>query len=187
LTKSSDEKSDNGAEAAEDYEVGYCKPPKWTRWQKGQSGNPSGRKKRRPPENAAEMLQDLLDEKVTVTDGSGRRKKMSRLNALLMNQLNKAFQNPRAFDQVMKLLTDLNKTSASQGYSGVLVVPQQLSVEDWEVVAEENQRKHRNPASHYLEPGKPDLSGPWNDLPGRAERVLAERTRGVEKSEDKED
>ena len=30
----------------EEYEVGYSKPPKHTQWQKGQSGNPSGKKKK---------------------------------------------------------------------------------------------------------------------------------------------
>lgn len=29
----------------EEDEVGYCKPPKHSRWQKGQSGNPRGRPK----------------------------------------------------------------------------------------------------------------------------------------------
>ena len=29
-----------------EYEVGYSKPPKHTQWQKGQSGNPSGKKKK---------------------------------------------------------------------------------------------------------------------------------------------
>ncbi|WP_165354860.1 DUF5681 domain-containing protein [Tropicimonas sp. IMCC6043] len=28
-----------------DYDVGYGKTPKHTQWQKGQSGNPSGKKK----------------------------------------------------------------------------------------------------------------------------------------------
>jgi len=32
--------------SAEAYEVGYGKPPKATRFQKGKSGNPSGRPKK---------------------------------------------------------------------------------------------------------------------------------------------
>jgi len=32
-------------DGGDDVEVGYGKPPKHTRWQKGQSGNPRGRKK----------------------------------------------------------------------------------------------------------------------------------------------
>lgn len=32
----------------EDDEVGYQKPPKKSQWQKGQSGNPSGKKKAEP-------------------------------------------------------------------------------------------------------------------------------------------
>ncbi|MCB7129877.1 MAG: hypothetical protein J3T61_10120 [Candidatus Brocadiales bacterium] len=33
---------------SDDYKVGYGKPPKHTRWQKGQSGNPKGRLKKQP-------------------------------------------------------------------------------------------------------------------------------------------
>ncbi len=37
--------SDNQSEDGRDYDVGYGKPPKSTRWKKRQSGNPSGRAK----------------------------------------------------------------------------------------------------------------------------------------------
>ncbi|MFL0357263.1 DUF5681 domain-containing protein [Erythrobacter sp. GH1-10] len=44
----------------DDYEVGYGKPPKNTRWQKGQSGNPSGR-----PKGARGLKTDLHAELVS--------------------------------------------------------------------------------------------------------------------------
>lgn len=47
-------------ENAEDYEVGYRKPPKATRWKKGQSGNPNGR-----PKNARGLKTDLRAELVS--------------------------------------------------------------------------------------------------------------------------
>lgn len=46
--------------ANEDYEIGYGKPPKHTRWQKGQSGNPSGR-----PKGARGLKTDLNAELVS--------------------------------------------------------------------------------------------------------------------------
>ncbi len=35
----------DGGDGQGNYEVGYCKPPKHSRWPKGQSGNPKGREK----------------------------------------------------------------------------------------------------------------------------------------------
>ncbi len=46
------------------YEVGYCKPPKDTQWQKGQSGNPSGKKKKE--ESLLEKLKKLAAKEVIV-------------------------------------------------------------------------------------------------------------------------
>lgn len=48
---------------AED-EVGYGKPPKQFQFKKGQSGNPLGRPKKK--QTNAELLNELLDEKITV-------------------------------------------------------------------------------------------------------------------------
>jgi len=54
--------------ADDQYEVGKGRPPKSTRWNKGQSGNPSARKKKR--RTLSDELADLLDEEVeTVVDG----------------------------------------------------------------------------------------------------------------------
>lgn len=39
----------NGARKPKDYEVGYGKPPKNTRFKKGQSGNPKGRPRKKEP------------------------------------------------------------------------------------------------------------------------------------------
>ena len=51
----------------DDYEIGKGKPPKHTQWKRGQSGNPSGAKKRR---TLIEELTDILDEELeTVVDG----------------------------------------------------------------------------------------------------------------------
>ena len=54
-----------------DYEVGYGRPPRHTRFVKGQSGNPRGR----PPgaKNMKTLLTKALNERVVVTDDSGRR------------------------------------------------------------------------------------------------------------------
>jgi Family of unknown function (DUF5681) len=55
-----------------DYEVGYGRPPRHTRFVKGQSGNPRGR----PPgaKNLSSLLGEALNETVIVTENGGRRK-----------------------------------------------------------------------------------------------------------------
>ena len=51
----------------DDYEIGKGRPPKHTRWKRGQSGNPSGAKKRR---TLIDELTEILDEELeTVVDG----------------------------------------------------------------------------------------------------------------------
>ena len=56
----------------DDYEVGYGKPPKRTRYPKGVSGNPKGRPRRKP--DLYTELTRVLNETVTVTiEGEPRR------------------------------------------------------------------------------------------------------------------
>ncbi len=55
-----------------DFEVGYGKPPKQTRFRKGKSGNPKGRPKGR--KNLSTMVADALNTKVAVTENGSKRK-----------------------------------------------------------------------------------------------------------------
>jgi Family of unknown function (DUF5681) len=63
-----------------DDKVGYGRPPKHTRWKKGQSGNPSGR-----PKGAANPVDEFmaeLAEMIQVTEG-GKPKRITKLRALI--------------------------------------------------------------------------------------------------------
>jgi hypothetical protein len=51
-----------------DYAIGKCRPPVHTRWQRGQSGNPSGRPKGRLNVDT-EIKQFLRNKKITIRDG----------------------------------------------------------------------------------------------------------------------
>ena len=51
------------------YEVGYCKPPKATQFQKGVSGNPKGRTKRRQ-QDMIDLIEQELKTKINLTDGT---------------------------------------------------------------------------------------------------------------------
>lgn len=72
---------------SEEYEVGYKKPPAHSRFQKGRSGNPSGRAKK--PKSVASVLSRAAQQKVTVTE-SGRRRRVTKLEIAITQLVNKA-------------------------------------------------------------------------------------------------
>lgn len=89
----------------DDDAVGYGKPPKHTRFKPGQSGNPSGR--RRKPQRLARDLLDEMQEIVTVEDGGGHRT-LSRQRAILRSLSAKAIAgDPKATDMVLDLVQRL--------------------------------------------------------------------------------
>jgi len=49
------------------YEVGYCRPPKRTRWQKGQCGNPK-RIRKQTPKPIVELIDDFFASKIAIVE-----------------------------------------------------------------------------------------------------------------------
>ncbi len=84
-----------------DYEVGYGKPPKHTRWTKGQSGNPKGRKK--GTRGLKTDLDTALKERLTIQVNGKRRKGTTQAHAMRALALRAASGDMRASKQ----LTDL--------------------------------------------------------------------------------
>jgi len=88
--------------ATRSYAVGYGKPPRNTRFQKGQSGNPRGRPK--SSKTAQASLMKALAEQVEVTD-KGRTRRISKHDLSMLQLVNKAAKgDQRAIELVMKLL-----------------------------------------------------------------------------------
>jgi len=70
-----------------DYEVGYGRPPRQTRFEPGRSGNPRGRPNR--SKNLATLLSEALREPAIVTE-NGRRRKVSKRQAVIKQLVNRS-------------------------------------------------------------------------------------------------
>lgn len=88
-----------------DYAVGFGKPPKHSRFKKGQSGNPKGRPK--ASKNVDKMLRDTLLRMVTISE-NGKKRKITALEAFFRQTLKGALEgDARAADKLLKLLPTL--------------------------------------------------------------------------------
>jgi hypothetical protein len=82
-------------------EVGYCKPPKHTRFKAGQSGNPRGRP--RGARNLRTAIREALQEKVAIRE-SGRTRRRSKMDAIIQVALNKALKgDPKGLAAIVQL------------------------------------------------------------------------------------
>ncbi len=70
-----------------DYEIGYRKPPKATRFKPGQSGNPKGRPKRLM--SLAQSLYNALSAKIKIVE-NGETKKIFAIDAITKSLVVKA-------------------------------------------------------------------------------------------------
>jgi hypothetical protein len=87
-----------GKAVPNDEEIGYGKPPKANRFKPGQSGNPKGRPKGAPNVRAA--FDKAMRERVNIIE-NGRRKSISKVEAIAKQAINKAASGDSRFVQLL--------------------------------------------------------------------------------------
>jgi hypothetical protein len=93
-----------------DYEVGYGKPPRHTRFQKGRSGNPRGRP--RGSKNLAGLLVAALNKPVVVVE-NGKRRTMTKRDLVLAQLVNQSAKaDLRATKILIGILQDVERRAA---------------------------------------------------------------------------
>jgi len=83
-----------------DYQLGYGRPPQHTRFKRGESGNPTGRPK--GSKNLTILFEKELKQCVVVTE-NGRRRSITKQEAMVKHLVNKAVSGDRP---LMQLLLD---------------------------------------------------------------------------------
>ena len=89
-----------------EYEVGYGRPPRHTRFEKGLSGNYRGRP--RGAKNMATHLKEALRERVVINE-NGRRKRVTKMDVVSRRLVNKAAEGDLRFIQILVALSDKYK------------------------------------------------------------------------------
>ena len=90
-----------------DYAVGYGKPPRHTRFEKGRSGNPKGRPS--GAKNLSSLFIDAINETVIIAE-NGERRKISKRQAIVKQIVNKAAKGDW---RCTKLLLELPQETGS--------------------------------------------------------------------------
>jgi hypothetical protein len=114
------------AEVKRDYEIGYRKPPVGRRFQKGQSGNPHGPRRK----TLANLLIAALNEPIYTTV-DGHRRKITKREAIIKQMVDKSAE---ADLRATKMLFDMLKEVEEKAGPASLPAPAKLTAPDREVV-----------------------------------------------------
>jgi hypothetical protein len=131
---SKDEIKNTVAPAADEGKAGYKRPPVKSRFPKGKSGNPFGRKKGQ--RNMATVLNEVLQQTVTVKQGD-KSERLTKGEAAIKVIMNKANNGDRRAIEAVSYLAEKigrieDKSSETSQVGGVMLVPGvATSIEEW--------------------------------------------------------
>jgi hypothetical protein len=112
-----------------DYEIGYGKPPKHSRFKRGQSGNPRGR-----PSGTRNLKTDLaeeLAERIAISEG-GRRHAVSKQRGMPKQLIAKALKGDvRAANTVLGLVERLLDACADADVNAAITTQDQSIISDF--------------------------------------------------------
>ncbi len=141
---------------ASDYEVGYKRPPKHTRFKPGWSGNPAGRSKGR--KNFKTELLDEMHEQIIVREG-GTRRTVSKQRAMLKSLTAKAMQGDTRAAAIIVNMVHRFVEQEDEPTEG-----RDLSAADTAILEEYEARIRRTPrVRHRSKPSNPAKLGKESD------------------------
>ncbi len=140
----SNRENDGSEQPPAHEEVGYGKPPTRRRFKK--SGNPKGRPK--GSKNRKTIVNAVANEMHSVTE-NGKRRRRSTLELVLLRLRNMVLEDThdRAFEELHRLIKAY-QPQATNDDAGCLVVPAEMTQEEW-VARQEELNKHRKPPPGY--------------------------------------
>jgi hypothetical protein len=101
-----------------DYDVGYGKPPKSSRFKSGQSGNPKGRRKR--SKNGKTLLVEALDEIVLVTE-AGVQQRMTKREVFYKTLVARSLKDNRFAALLLKIMGEYDLIKSNE-------IPQEMKI-----------------------------------------------------------
>ncbi len=125
-------KKPSSSEPEPAYEVGYGKPPMASRFRKGQTGNPRG--KRQGEGNMISAFKRIVSKRVKIKDGEQVRT-ITLAEAVILTNYNAALQrNPFAMGNMFRLAEEsgefIDRTDAKQVGSSI-AVPEKVTIEQF--------------------------------------------------------
>jgi hypothetical protein len=115
------------------YQVGYARPPQRTRFEKGKSGNPTGRMK--GSKNFSKVLLQALSEPVTVNE-NGQRRRITKGEAMIKQLVNRGAAGDARSIQLLlaemrsRLESESPDDQTSQEAKGQLLALERLTIEE---------------------------------------------------------
>ena len=133
-----------------DYEVGYGKPPKAGRIRKGEVRNPDGRRGKsgavtRAPDNSTSAILERLDAEIIEVNGQ----KMTRRECELRVLLAKSMKGDAKISTILEGLRAKSRANTTNPGGGVLLLPSEVPLEEWEASAAIQQAKFRERPNDY--------------------------------------